>query len=145
VEFCGPSSLKKITEEVKTSGAKTIFSPAAYPNKTLKRISKSTGLPISKTPLYGEGIAADRNAVSTATINVCTIVNGQGGSCDISGAKKLNSNGLLFVDQISIQLPLPIFLFHDPFSSSSPGTIPEPIYFYGSSPCTWFTWRRCRN
>ena len=85
-----PSSLKKITEEVKSSGAKTIFSPAAYPNKTLKRISKSTGLPISKTPLYGEGIAADRNAVSTATINVCTIVNGQGGSCDISGAKKLN-------------------------------------------------------
>ena len=85
-----PSSLKKITAEVKTSGAKTIFSPAAYPNKTLKRISKSTGLPISKTPLYGEGIAADRNAVSTATINVCTIVNGQGGSCDISGAKKLN-------------------------------------------------------
>ena len=86
-----PSSLKKITEEVKTSGAKTIFSPAAYPNKTLKRISKSTGLPISKTPLYGEGIAVDRNAVSTATINVCTIVNGQGGSCDTSGAKTLNT------------------------------------------------------
>ena len=86
-----PSSLKKITEEVKTSGAKTIFSPAAFPNKTLKRISKSTGLPISKTPLYGEGIAAGRNAVSTATLNVCTIVNGQGGSCDISGANELNA------------------------------------------------------
>ena len=86
-----PSSLKKITEEVKSSGAKTIFSPAAYPNKTLKRISKSTGLPISSTPLYGEGIAAGRNAVSTATLNVCTIVNGQGGSCDIPGANGLNS------------------------------------------------------
>ena len=86
-----PSSLKKITEEVKTSGARTIFSPAAFPNKTLKRISKSTGLPISKTPLYGEGIAADRNAVSTATLNVCTIVKGQGGSCDISGADELNT------------------------------------------------------
>jgi len=86
-----PSSLKKITEEVKTSGARTIFSPTAFPNKTLKRISKSTGLPISKTPLYGEGIAADRNAVSTATLNVCTIVKGQGGSCDISGADKLNA------------------------------------------------------
>ena len=86
-----PSSLKKITEEVKTSGARTIFSPAAFPNKTLKRISKSTGLPISKTPLYGEGIAADRNAVSTATLNVCTIVKGQGGSCDISGADELNA------------------------------------------------------
>ena len=85
-----PSSLKKITEEVKSSGAKTIFSPAAFPNKTLKRISKSTGLPISKTPLYGEGIAAGRNAVSTATLNTCTIVNGQGGSCEISGANELN-------------------------------------------------------
>ena len=84
-----PSSLKKITEEVKTSGAKTIFSPAAFPNKTLKRISKSTGLPIAKTPLYGEGIAAGRNAVSTATLNVCTIVNGQGGSCDVAGANAL--------------------------------------------------------
>ena len=86
-----PSSLKKITEEVKSSGAKTIFSPASIPNKTLKRISKSTGLPISKTPLYGEGIAAGRNAVSTATLNVCTIVSGQGGSCDISGANALDS------------------------------------------------------
>ncbi|WP_226400322.1 metal ABC transporter substrate-binding protein [Synechococcus sp. MU1643] len=86
-----PSSLKTITKEVKESGAKTIFSPAALANKTLKRISKSTGLPIWTTPLYGEGIAAGRNAVSTATLNVCTIVNGQGGSCDISGANSLNS------------------------------------------------------
>ena len=86
-----PSSLKKITEEVQTSGAQIIFSPAAFPNKTLKRISKSTGLPISKTPLYGEGIAAGLNAVSTATLNVCTIVNGQGGSCEISGANQLNA------------------------------------------------------
>ena len=86
-----PSSLKKITEEVKSSGAKTIFSPASYPNKTLKRISKSTGLPLSKTPLYGEGIAAGRNAVSTATINACTIVNGQGGTCDVAGANTVNA------------------------------------------------------
>ena len=86
-----PSSLKKITEEVKTSGAQTIFPPAAFPNKTLKRISKSTGLPISKTPLYGEGIAEGLNAVSTATLNVCTIVNGQGGTCDITGANKINA------------------------------------------------------
>ena len=86
-----PSSLKKITEEVKSSGAKTIFSPASLPSKTLKRISKSTGLPISKTPLYGEGIAAGHNAVSTATMNVCTIVIGQGGSCDFIGANTLNA------------------------------------------------------
>ena len=86
-----PSSLRKITQEVKSSGAKTIFSPSATPNKTLRRISKNTGLPIATTPLYGEGIAAGRNAVSTATLNVCTIVNGQGGSCDQSGANSLNS------------------------------------------------------
>ena len=86
-----PSSLKAITQEVKSSGAKTIFSPSAIPNKTLRRISKRTGLPISTTPLYGEGIAAGRNAVSTATLNVCTIVDGQGGSCDVSGANTLNS------------------------------------------------------
>ena len=86
-----PSSLRKITAEVNSSGAKVIFSPSANPNKTLKRISKNTGLPIATTPLYGEGIAAGRNAVSTATLNVCTIVNGQGGSCDQSGASSLNS------------------------------------------------------
>ena len=86
-----PSSLKKITQEVKASGAKTIFAPTARPSKTLRRISKNTGLPIATTPLYGEGIAAGRNAVSTATLNVCTIVNGQGGSCDQSGANSLNS------------------------------------------------------
>ena len=86
-----PSSLQKITQEVNASGAKTIFSPSATPNKTLRRISKNTGLPIASTPLYGEGIASGRNAVSTATLNVCTIVDGQGGSCDQSGANSLNS------------------------------------------------------
>ena len=86
-----PSSLKTITQEVKASGAKTIFSPAATPSKTLRRISKATGLPIASTPLYGESIAAGRNAVSTATLNVCTIVNGQGSSCDVSGANQLNA------------------------------------------------------
>ena len=86
-----PSSLQKITREVKASGAKTIFAPTAKPSKTLRRISKTTGLPIATTPLYGEGIAAGRNAVSTATLNVCTIVNGQGGSCDQAGANGLNA------------------------------------------------------
>ena len=86
-----PSSLQKITQEVNASGAKTIFSPSATPNKTLRRIGKNTGVPIATTPLYGEGIASGRNAVSTATLNVCTIVNGQGGSCDQSGANSLNS------------------------------------------------------
>ena len=86
-----PSSLQKITQEVKSSGAKSIFAPTARPSKTLQRISKSTGLPIATTPLYGEGIAAGRNAVSTATLNVCTIVNGQGGSCDTAGANALNA------------------------------------------------------
>ena len=94
-----PSSLQKITQEVKASGAKTIFTPTARPSKTLRRISKNTGLPIATTPLYGEGIASGRNAVSTATLNVCTIVNGQGGSCDQSGANSLNS--LLVIDSLT--------------------------------------------
>ena len=61
------------------------------PEQHFERISKATGLPIASTPLYGEGIAAGRNAVSTATLNVCTIVKGQGGSCDTAGANALNA------------------------------------------------------
>ena len=58
---------------------------------SLKRISRQTGLPIAATPLYGEGIAPGKNAVSTATLNICTFLKGQGGSCDQSGAGELSS------------------------------------------------------
>ena len=84
-----PSSLRSITNAVKASGAKIIFTPSLPPNKTLRRISKSTGLPIAKTPIYGEGVAPGQTAVSTATRNICTIVNGQGGRCDKAAAAKL--------------------------------------------------------
>lgn len=84
-----PSSLRRITDEVKASEARTIFAPSLPPNKTLRRISKSTGLPISRTPLYAEGVAPGQTAVSTATLNVCTMVKGQGGTCDQVAAETL--------------------------------------------------------
>ena len=52
--------------------------PSLPPNKTLRRISKSTWPLISKTPIYGEGVSPGGNAVST-TANICTMVTGQGG------------------------------------------------------------------
>ena len=84
-----PSSFQTITAAVKASGAEVIFTPSLPANKTLRRISRSTGLPIAKTPLYGEGVASGQTAVSTATLNICTIVNGQGGRCDRGAAEKL--------------------------------------------------------
>ena len=85
-----PSSLRRISKEIKTSGAKVIFTPSIPPNKTLRRISKSTGLPIAPTPLFGEGTAAGETAISTAAINICTMVQGQGGTCDKASAEALN-------------------------------------------------------
>ena len=84
-----PSSLKKIKEAVKASQAKTIFAGSVPTTKTLKRISRSTGLPIASTPLYAEGLAPGQSAVSTATLNICTFVKGQGGSCDRVAAEQL--------------------------------------------------------
>ena len=86
-----PSSLRKITSAVKSSGAKTIFSGFLPANKSLKRISRQTGLPIATTPLYGEGIAPGKNAVSTATLNICTFLKGQGGRCDQASADQLSA------------------------------------------------------
>ena len=86
-----PSSLKKITEAVKASQAKTIFAGSVPTTKTLKRISRSTGLPIASTPLYAEGLAPGQSAVSTATLNICTFVKGQGGSCDRVVADQLGT------------------------------------------------------
>lgn len=86
-----PSSLRTITSAVKASGAKIIFTPSLPANKTLKRISRSTGLPISSTPLYGEGVGSGMTAVSTSVINVCTIVNGQGGTCNRSAGNALSA------------------------------------------------------
>ena len=84
-----PSSLRKITTEVKGSGARTLFPESLPSNKTLRRISRSTGLPINATPLFADGLAPGRSSVSTATLNICTVVNGQGGQCDQKGADEL--------------------------------------------------------
>ena len=84
-----PSSLNAITEAVTNSGAKVIFSSYLPANKSLRRISKRSGLPIASTPLYGEGIAQGETAVSTATINICAILKGQGASCDEASADVL--------------------------------------------------------
>ena len=84
-----PSSLNAITEAVTNSGAKVIFSSYLLANKSLRRISKRSGLPIASTPLYGEGLAPGETAVSTATKNICSILKGQGASCDQAAATAL--------------------------------------------------------
>ncbi len=84
-----PSSLNAITKAVSASGAKVIFSSYFPANKSLKRISRRSGLPIASTPLYGEGIAPSETAVSTATKNVCAILKGQGVTCDQAAANSL--------------------------------------------------------
>ena len=87
-----PSSLKAISDEIKSSGSLVIFKPSWNANKTLKRISKRSGVPISSTPLEGEGVASGQTAVSTAVSNICTMVNGQGGQCDKAGGSRLSDN-----------------------------------------------------
>ena len=89
-----PSSLNAITKAVKSSGAKVIFSSYLPANKSLKRISKRSGLPIASTPLYGEGIAPGETAVSTATKNICAFLKGQGSSCNQSAANSLANRWL---------------------------------------------------
>ena len=84
-----PSSLNAITKAVTESGARVIFSSYLPANKSLRRISKRSGLPIASTPLYGEGIAPGETAVSTATKNICAILKGQGASCDEASANVL--------------------------------------------------------
>ena len=84
-----PSSLNAITKEIKSSDVLVIFKPSWDATKTLKRISKRSGVPISSTPLNGEGVASGETAVSTAVNNICTMVNGQGGQCDQVEAARL--------------------------------------------------------
>ena len=84
-----PSSLNAITKAVRESGARVIFSSYLPANKSLRRISKRSGLPIASTPLYGEGIAPGETAVSTATKNICAILKGQGASCDEASSNVL--------------------------------------------------------
>ena len=65
-----PSSLKSAMTF--SHPGQVIFKPSWEPNKTLKRISKRSGVPISAVSLYGEGVADGETAVSTAIHNICT-------------------------------------------------------------------------
>ncbi|HGY5547978.1 MAG TPA: metal ABC transporter substrate-binding protein, partial [Prochlorococcus sp.] len=77
-----PSSLRTITAEVQGSGAQALFPESLPVSKTLRRISRSTGLPVYSSPLFADGLAPNRSTVGTATLNICTVVKGQGGQCD---------------------------------------------------------------
>lgn len=84
-----PSSLRTITAEVQGSGAQALFPESLPVSKTLRRISRSTGLPVYSSPLFADGFAPNRSTVGTATLNICTVVKGQGGQCDQVAADEL--------------------------------------------------------
>jgi zinc/manganese transport system substrate-binding protein len=84
-----PSSLRAITAKVQGSGAQTLFPESLPVSKTLRRISRSTGVPINGAPLFADGLAPNRSTVGTATLNICTVVKGQGGQCDQAAADAL--------------------------------------------------------
>lgn len=86
-----PASLRAITEAVRESGTKAIFAEALPPSKTLRRISRSSGAPIASQPLFADGPAPGKSLIQTATANVCTFVVAQGGQCDRTTAKQLQT------------------------------------------------------
>ncbi|QNI67314.1 metal ABC transporter substrate-binding protein [Synechococcus sp. BMK-MC-1] len=84
-----PSSLRAISKAIKASGTKVIFPDALPPAKTMRRISRSSGVPLAKQPLFGEGQAPGKSLIQTATGNVCNFVVSQGGTCDQKAADQL--------------------------------------------------------
>jgi len=85
-----PSSLGAISRAVQQSGTRVLFSESTPPSKTLRRISRSSGVGIAATPLVADGLAPGLTTVQTATRNICTVVNGQGGRCDLATADRLD-------------------------------------------------------
>ena len=86
-----PSSLRAISKAIKASGTKVIFPDALPPSKTMRRISRSSGVPLAKQPLFGEGQAPGKSLIQTATGNVCNFVESQGGQCDQMTADQLQT------------------------------------------------------
>ena len=86
-----PSSLGQISSAIKASGTKAIFAESLPPSKTLRRISRSSGIPIASGQLYPDGLAPGKNLVQTATTNVCTFVTAQGGQCNQEQAQRLSA------------------------------------------------------
>jgi len=84
-----PQGLNQVSDALQRSGARVIFPDRLPPSKTLRRISQRSGVPISSVALVADGLAAKASYVDTFTANVCTLVEGQGGSCDRAGGQQL--------------------------------------------------------
>jgi zinc/manganese transport system substrate-binding protein len=84
-----PQGLNQVSDALKRSGARVIFPDRLPPSKTLRRISQRSGVPINSVALVADGLAAKASYVETFTANVCTFVEGQGGSCDRAGGQQL--------------------------------------------------------
>ena len=84
-----PASLAAMAQAIRASGTRQLFAESLPISKTLRRVSRSSGIPVNSTPLVADGLAPGRSAVQTATGNVCTFVDGQGGRCDNAGADRL--------------------------------------------------------
>ena len=84
-----PASLAAMAKAIRESGTRQLFAESLPISKTLRRVSRSSGIPVNPTPLVADGLAPGRSTVQTATGNVCTFVNGQGGRCDNAGAERL--------------------------------------------------------
>ncbi len=84
-----PTSLTAMAKAIRESGTRQLFAEALPVSKSLRRISRSSGVPVNPTPLVADGLAPGRSTVQTATGNVCTFVNGQGGRCDAASADQL--------------------------------------------------------
>ncbi len=84
-----PASLAAMTKAIRESGTRQLFAESLPVSKTLQRLSRSSGVPVNPVPLVADGLAPGRSIVQTATGNVCTFVNGQGGRCDSAAADRL--------------------------------------------------------
>ncbi len=85
-----PSSLGRISSEVQKSGTRVLFPESLPITKTLRRISRASGVPVINSPLYPDGLApGGLSTVETAISNICVIAKGQGSSCDREAADQI--------------------------------------------------------
>lgn len=84
-----PASLGAMAQAVRSSGTRQLFAESLPISKTLRRVSRASGVPVNPTPLVADGLAPGRSTVQTATANLCTFVTGQGSRCDGGGAARL--------------------------------------------------------
>lgn len=86
-----PSSLREISKAVKASGTKYLFSESSATSKTLRRISKTSGIPVYRKHLVVDGVAKRKTYVGTFVSNVCALVSAQGGRCDRASGDQIAS------------------------------------------------------